>query len=117
MRHDECSPGEQKPQDKILEKDYSKAEQEAAEMLKRIGWHPSDLKQIEVYSRMSPARKVAQMFWWRGEQIRLLKERLEGAPGLSDMEWHWLLQEHRKVLVREYPRYGSSEPGRIAREC
>ena len=74
----------------------------------RIGWHPSDLKQIEVYSRMSPARKVAQMFWWRGEQMRLLKERLRREhPDLSDMELAWLLQRASIDLVREHPSMGS----------
>ena len=79
---------------------------DAATLLRRIGWHPSDWKQIEVYANMSPAQKVAQMLYWRGEQVRLLKARLrQERPDCTDREMAWLLQEHLD-LVREYPRYG-----------
>ncbi|HEX8220465.1 MAG TPA: hypothetical protein VF914_14810 [Chloroflexia bacterium] len=73
----------------------------AATLLERIGWHPSDWAQIEVYARMAPARKVEFMLRWRGEQVRLLKERLElEHPGCSREELSSMLQEHLD-LVRE----------------
>ena len=72
-----------------------------ATLLKRIGSHPSDWAQIEVYARMAPARKVELMLRWRGEQVRLLKERLElEHPACSREELSSMLQEHLD-LVRE----------------
>jgi hypothetical protein len=77
-----------------------------SDLLRRIGWHPSDWKQIEVYARMSPARKVEQMLWWRAQAIRTLKLRLRSEhPEMDDKQLAILLQEHLD-LVREYPRYG-----------
>jgi hypothetical protein len=70
-------------------------------LLQRIGWHPSDMAQIDAYARMTPARKVELMLRWRGEQIRLLKERLEHEhPGCSKEELSLMVQEHLD-LVRE----------------
>jgi hypothetical protein len=75
-------------------------------LLERIGWHPSDLAQIEVYAHMSPARKVELMLRWRGEQVRLLKERLmQEHPGCSREELSQMLQEHLD-LVRESRNVG-----------
>ena len=70
-------------------------------LLQRIGWHPSDLAQIDAYARMTPARKVELMLRWRAEQIRLLKVRLgREHPGCSTEELSLMLQEHLD-LVRE----------------
>ena len=77
------------------------ATQEPEAILRRIGWHPSDWTQIEVYARMSPARKVAQMFQLRREFMRLLRSRLKQEhPGCSDAELARMVQEHLD-LVRE----------------
>lgn len=79
---------------------------ELTTLLERIGWHSSDLAQIEVYARMSPARKVELMLRWRGEQIRLLRDRLEQEhPSCSKEELSRLLQEHLD-LVRESRNVG-----------
>lgn len=73
----------------------------AESLLRRIGWHTSDLVQIEVYARIPPSRKVAQMLRWRDEQVRLLKARLKREhPDCSEAELFRLLQEHLD-LVRE----------------
>ncbi|HEX8230639.1 MAG TPA: hypothetical protein VF826_15185 [Chloroflexia bacterium] len=70
-------------------------------LLQRIGWHPSDLAQIDAYALMTPARKVELMLRWRGEQIGLLKARLEHEhPGCSTVKLSHMLQEHLD-LVRE----------------
>lgn len=70
-------------------------------LLQHIGWHPSDLAQIDAYARMTPARKVELMLRWRGEQVQLLKARLEHEhPGCSREELSLMLQEHLD-LVRE----------------
>lgn len=70
-------------------------------LLQRIGWHPSNLIQIQVYAQMSPARKVTQMLRLRGKQVRLLKARLKQEhPGCSKAELSRMLQEHLD-LVRE----------------
>lgn len=82
------------------------AASDPATLLEKLGWHPSDWVQIEVYARMPPARKVAQMLRLRGEQVRLLKIRLKREhPHFTEVELAHLLQEHLD-LVREYPRYG-----------
>ncbi len=79
----------------------SEIAQEAAEMLRRIGWHDSDLMQIKVYARMSPARKVEQMFALRREFMRLLDKRLKREhPECTEMEIKRLVQWHLD-LVRE----------------
>jgi hypothetical protein len=79
---------------------------DGADLLRRIGWHPSDMKQIELYARMSPAQKVEQMFRWRGEQVNLLKARLRSEhPEYNEIELKRLLQWHLD-LVREHVRYG-----------
>jgi hypothetical protein len=74
---------------------------DGAEMLRRIGWHPSDWKQIEIYARMPPARKIEQMFRLRHSQMQVLRRRLEQEhPGLTKVELARLLQEHLD-LVRD----------------
>ena len=77
--------------------------EEAEALLRRIGWHPSDWKQVEVYARMSPARKVSLMLRWRHEMVALLKARLRREhPGCSDAELAHMLLEHL-ALVRDDP--------------
>ena len=79
-----------------------RANQEVDALLKRIGWHPSDWIQIEVYANMPPARKVAQMLRLRHEYVALLKARLRREhPGCSDVELAQLLQEHLALLSDE----------------
>ena len=79
---------------------------ESTTLLERIGWHTSDLTQIDVYAQMSPARKVELMLRWRGEQIRMLKARLEQEhPGCSKEELSRMLQEQLD-LVRESRNVG-----------
>ncbi|HUP28257.1 MAG TPA: hypothetical protein VM409_07465 [Chloroflexia bacterium] len=81
-------------------------EEWAREMLKRLGWHPSQWMQIEAYLRMPPEKKVEQMLRFRGEQVRLLKSRLRSEhPGYSEAEIRQLLLEHLE-LVRERHVYG-----------
>ena len=76
---------------------------DATEMLRRIGWQPSDWQQIEVVARMSPARKIAEMLKWRSEAIRLLNARLRREhPNYDEVQLARLLQEHLD-LVREKP--------------
>lgn len=66
--------------------------QDAETMLRRIGWHPSDWKQIEVYALMSPARKVEQMLRIRDTHVRTLKQRLKQEhPDCTDIELAYLL--------------------------
>lgn len=84
------SPGTQGGADDELSSD---------ELLKRIGWHPSEWAQIEVYARMSPARKVSQMLKLRHEQVLLLKERLRREhPECTTLELAHILQEHLELL-------------------
>jgi hypothetical protein len=72
-----------------------------ADLLRRIGWHPSDWKQLEVAARMSPAQKIKQMLMWRNEAIRLLKTRLKREhPNFDEVQLAQLIQEHLD-LVRE----------------
>ena len=79
--------------------------QDPEAMLRRIGWHPSDWKQIEVYARMSPARKIEQMFQLRHRQMQVLRRRLEQEhPDYTKIELARLLQEHLD-LVREDKTY------------
>lgn len=79
---------------------------DGADLLRRIGWHPSDLKQIELYARMSPAQKIEQMLRLRWEAVRLLRARLQKEhPECSEIELKRLVQWHLD-LVREHVRYG-----------
>lgn len=79
--------------------------QEPNLILRRLGWHPSDWMQIEVYAKMSPSRKVAQMFNFRNVQMCLLRTRLrQEHPGCTNIELARLVQEHLD-LVREHPSY------------
>jgi hypothetical protein len=76
---------------------------DGADLLRRIGWHPSDMKQIELYARMSPAQKIEQMFQQRQVNISALKEQLQREhPECNRIELSHLLQE-RLDLEREYP--------------
>ena len=78
---------------------------EIQRLLRRIGWHPSDLKQIEIYARMEPKQKIEQMFRVRREQMRLLEKRLRTEhPDYSDEQIFWMIQEHLD-MVRE-DRFG-----------
>jgi len=79
---------------------------DGADLLLRIGWPPSDMKQIEIYARMSPAQKIEQMLRVRSEHVGLLKSRLRREhPECTETELKLLLQWHLD-LVRESPRYG-----------
>jgi hypothetical protein len=81
--------------------DAKEIAREASEMLRRIGWHESDLMQIKIYARMSPAQKVEQMFALRGEFMHVLEARLRREhPDSTDMEIKRLVQWHLD-LVRE----------------
>ena len=87
------------------DKDTSDIEAQVTKLLRKIGWDASDLAQIEVYARMSPARKVEQMFRIRQSYIRLLKARLRREhPDYSEAQLSDLLQEHLD-LVREDKRF------------
>ena len=87
------------------DKDTSDIEAQVTKLLRKIGWDASDLAQIEVYARMSPARKVEQMFSIREGYIRLLKARLRREhPDYSEIQLSDLLQEHLD-LVREDKRF------------
>ncbi len=87
------------------DKDTSDIEAQVTKLLRKIGWDASDMAQIEVYARMSPARKVEQMFHIRQSSIRLLKARLRREhPGYSETQLSDLLQEHLD-LVREDKRF------------
>ena len=75
----------------------------AQEMLRRIGWQPSDMALIRVYARMSPAQKIKRMLRRRTAYIRMLKARLKREnPDQDQMQLAYLLQEHLD-LEREYP--------------
>jgi len=76
---------------------------DAEALLQRIGWHPSNWTQIEVYARMSPVRKVAQMLSWREQQMLVLRSRLKAEhPGCTDTELGHMVCEHLDLL-REIP--------------
>lgn len=80
-------------------------EEEAREMLKRIGWHESDWKQLEIYARMEPRQKLAEMFRLRRQHVQLLEKRLRREhPGCTDREIVQMIQEHLD-LVRERVSY------------
>jgi hypothetical protein len=75
------------------------AVQDAEALLRRIGWHSSNWTQIEVYARMSTARKVEQMLSWREQQMLLLKSRLKAEhSGCTDAELAQMVQEHLDLL-------------------
>lgn len=70
-----------------------------AELLRRIGWHPSDMKQIELYARMSPAQKAEQMFYFRHLHVKSMRERLRREhPELSEGALAHLVLEHLAML-------------------
>ena len=80
--------------------------EEVALLLKRIGWHESDLKQIEVYAKMPTEKKVQQMLRLRGEQVRLLKARLRAEhPDYSEAKIRQMFLDHLD-LVREKDKVG-----------
>ncbi len=71
----------------------------AAQMLKRIGWHESNRKQIEMYANMPIAKKVAQMLRFRRRQVQVLKNRLQQEhPGSSQIEIARMVQKHLALL-------------------
>jgi hypothetical protein len=73
---------------------------DGADLLRRIGWHPSDMKQIELYARMSPARKVEQMLRLRNKHIRALRARLRREhPNCSDIELAYMVKEQLEMLL------------------
>ncbi len=79
---------------------------DGVDLLRRIGWHPSDMKQIELYARMSPAQKIEQMFRQRNEYVSALKEQLRREHSeCTKIELAHLLRELLD-LEREYPNYG-----------
>src|SRR5207237_8538669 len=83
--------------------DMDEIAKEAAEMLRRIGWHESDLMQIKVYAQMSPARKVEQMFALRDQAVRLLEARLRREhPECTEMEIKRLVQWHLDLEREKY---------------
>ena len=87
------------------DKDTSDIEEQVTKLLRKIGWDASELAQIKVYARMSPARKVEQMLSIRQSYIRLLKARLRREhPDLSQAALSALLQKHLD-LVREDKRF------------
>jgi hypothetical protein len=87
------------------DKDANDIEAQVTRLLRKIGWDASDLAQIEVYARMSPARKVEQMLSIRYSHVKLLKARLRREhPDLSEAALSALLQEHLD-LVREDKRF------------
>ncbi|MEP6774405.1 MAG: hypothetical protein ABJA50_02320 [Chloroflexota bacterium] len=87
------------------DKDTSDIEAQVTKLLRKIGWDASDMAQIEVYARMSPARKVEQMLRIRYGCVKLLKARLRREhPDLSEAALSALLQEHLD-LVREDKRF------------
>ena len=74
---------------------------DAKQMLKRIGWDRSELKQMEIYARMEPAKKIAIMLGMRRMQMRLLNARLRREhPDCSDAQIAQMIQEHLD-MVRE----------------
>ncbi len=75
-------------------------------LLQRIGWHESDLKQIEVYAKMPSEKKVQQMLRLRAEQVRFLKARLRAEhPDYSEAHLRQMFLEHLD-LVREKDKVG-----------
>jgi len=76
-------------------------EEWAAQMLKRIGWHESNWKQVEIYANMPSAKKVTQMLRLRSKQVQVLKKRLQREhPESSPLEIAQMLREHL-ALVQE----------------
>ena len=76
-------------------------EAEVEALLRKIGWDRSDFMQAEIYARMSPARKVEQMFRIRREHLDMLEVRLRREhPDCTRREIAIMVQE-RLDLVRE----------------
>ena len=74
----------------------------AAQLLRRIGWQPSDWMQIAGYARMAPAMKLAQMWALRRGQMRLLAARLQRErPQLSPADLARAVQAHLALLAEE----------------
>ena len=72
-------------------------------ILQRIGWHPSNLKQIEGYMRMSPAKKVSQMLRLRSNMMRVMRARLRAEhPDITHDELVRLEQVHIDLLKRAF---------------
>jgi hypothetical protein len=72
-------------------------------ILQRIGWHTSNLKQIEGYARMAPGSKVSQMLRLRNSMMRVMRARLKAEhPDYTDDELVLLEQEHIALLKRRF---------------
>ncbi len=81
----------------------SDIEAQAAEMLRRIGWTASDWKQVELYARMPPARKVEQMFRIRRQFMHAFEMRLKREhPELSEYGLKRLIQERLEFVRKDY---------------
>jgi hypothetical protein len=79
--------------------EYEVSKEEIAHLLRRIGWHPSDLKQLQVYARMEPSQKVEQMLRVRDDWVRLLEERLTNEhPDRTQKEIKRMVIEHLALL-------------------
>lgn len=58
---------------------------QATQLLRKLGWDASNWAQIEAYARMSPVRKVEQMFRLRRQYVGLLAKQLRAEhPDSSD---------------------------------
>lgn len=80
---------------------------DAADLLRRIGWHPSDWKQVEVYANMPPARKVTQMLLIRHKHIQSLRKRLRiEHPDLTEVELAHMVLQHLSMLQEDLPSEG-----------
>lgn len=89
-----------------MDEDCAAFEAEIKALLSKIGWDASNLKQIEVYARMSPAQKVGQMLHIRRQYVEILEAHLRREhPDATRFEMAMLLQAQLD-LVREYPRHG-----------
>ncbi len=82
----------------------SDIEAQAVEMLRRIGWTAYDWKQVELYARMPPARKVEQMFRIRHGAIKLLEARLRREhPERTSLEIKRMVVDNLHMAAEEQP--------------
>ncbi len=79
-------------------------EAQAAEMLLRVGWTASDWKQVELYARMTPARKIEQMFRIRRGAVKMLEARLRREhPERSDQAIKRMVVNSLSLVDEEPP--------------
>jgi len=58
--------------------------QQAAVMLRRIGWEPSQLQQIRIYAQMPPEAKVIQMLRLRHQLMEAMRTQIRAEePNIS----------------------------------